>query len=85
MVINDTDFLIKQIRDTTNTWDKMANSLRIKWVRRSKLGKKTSSEEVRANNAYNIQQQEKYANDVEVVKYYINAVKKYTKKDDWNV
>ena len=27
-VISDTDFLIEQVRDTTNTWDEMASSLR---------------------------------------------------------
>ena len=28
-VMNDTDFLIEQVRDTTNTWDEMASSLKI--------------------------------------------------------
>lgn len=36
-MINDTDFLIEQVRDITNTWDEMENSLRKKLARRTDL------------------------------------------------
>ena len=50
-VINDTDFLIEQGKDTTDKWDEMANSLRTKLARRSELSKESSTREARINNA----------------------------------
>ena len=57
-IMNDTDFLIEQVRDTTETWDKMASSLRKKLARRNELNTRTASCNARTNNANTINQQE---------------------------
>ena len=80
-VINDTDFLIEQVRDTTDTWDEMANSLRTKLERRTELSKETSTKEARIKNA----RLDKDAHDMAAIKHYIFNVKRFTKKEDWNI
>ena len=55
-VINDTDFLTEQVRDSTTEWDQFANSLRTKLARRKDLNSRSASSNARGNaraNNYN--------------------------------
>ena len=81
-VLNNTDFLIEQVRDTTNTWNKMVDSLRTKLARRVDQEKKSAMEHARANKATGIQQVNTNAQDEGAVKYYIRAVQRFNRKEN---
>ena len=86
-VINDTDFLIEQVRDTTNTWDEMASSLRKKLARRTDLNTRTASRNARINNSYSMKhspddQNDKHAMDMKAIQTYIYTVQKFNRKED---
>ena len=48
-IINDTDQIIEQVRDSTETWDEMSNSLRVKFSRRREISARRSSRNAKIN------------------------------------
>ena len=81
-VINDTYFLLEQVRDTTNTWDEMCDSLRTKLARRMEHEKRSSSKHARINNLFGIQSTNTNVHDEEEmndIKFYINATQRFSR------
>ena len=48
-MINDTDQIIKQVRNSTDTWYEMSNSLRIKLARRQEISTRSLSRKTKIN------------------------------------
>ena len=48
-IINDTDQVIKQVRNSTDTWDEMSNSLKIKLARRQEISTRSLSRNTKTN------------------------------------
>ena len=84
-MINDTDQIIEQVRDSTDTWDEMSNSLRIKLARRKETSARSSSRNAKIN-ATNLDSPTQHTtnnlDDLKAVEVYLNVVKT---TGEWNV
>lgn len=72
-VINDTDQIMEQVRNSTDTWDEMSNSLRTKLARRQETSTRTASRNTRVHSS-NLDIQPSPP-DFRAVEFYLNVVK----------
>ena len=77
-MINDIDQIIKQVRDSTDTWDEMSNSLRIKLTRRQETSARSLSRNAKINAEnldFSTEHTTNNLNDLRAVEVYLNLVK----------